>query len=77
MLGLTSPGWFNCPGNWERATLIIGKMSGEKNLFNVAVCGNLVLLCWLRSCSCTALYRLYAAVPTSEQLGSADHWGRS
>lgn len=77
MLGLILPGWCNPPENWEKATLITGKMSGKKNLFNVVGCGNLVLLCSFRSCYCTALCKLYTAVHTNEQLGSFDHWARS
>lgn len=49
MLGLILPGWFNRPENWDEATLITGKMSGKKNLFNVVGCGNLILLCSFRS----------------------------
>lgn len=77
MLGLILPGWFNRPENWEIATLITGKMSGKKNLFNAAGCGNLVLLYSFCSYSCTAPYKLYTAVHTNEQLGSFDHWARS
>lgn len=76
-MGLILPGWFNCPENWEKATLITGKMSGKKNLFNVAGCGNSVLPCSFHSCSRTAPYKLCTAVHTNEQLGSFDHWARS
>lgn len=76
MLGLILPGWFNHSENWKKATLIT-KMSGKKDPFNVAGCGRLVLLCSFPSCSCTALYELYTAVHTNEQLGSFDHWAKS
>lgn len=77
MLGLILLGWFNHSENWKKATLITGKMSGKKSLFNVADCGSLVLLCSFHSHSCTALYKLYTAVHTNEQLGSLDHWAKS
>lgn len=77
MFGLILPGWFNHSENWKKATLITEKKSGKKNPFNVAGCGSLVLLCSLHSYSCAALFKLYTAVHTKEQLGSFDHWAES
>lgn len=65
------------PGKLGENTLITGKMSGEKNLFDVAGCGLLVLLHSFHSYSCAAPHKSYTAVHTNEQLGSSDHWARS